>query len=239
MNIIFTPAQRLVTGLSGLLGGVLSLLMVGLYFVYSGPPPQGNVLTRNLITVVIFTGFLVFAVGLSRMLKAARHGDPGLSGSIAVTALLAYVSITLVSASLETGTSLWYPDGSMDPTVDGPLSAAAVLLHGPIARFLVATFLIALSVATRNHILPRWVRRGSIFLAATNLVLVPSLFFGMDAAFFYAANGWVSVALIGLINMMWFGLLGAVVLRSGTPEENLDRERQGRSDEVVVVKDRG
>jgi len=233
MHITFSRSQRLVTGLSGLLGGTLSVLMVALYFVYSGAPPQANVLARNLITVVAFTGFLILAAGLSRMLKAARHGDPGLSGSVAVTALLAYVSITLVSASLETGTSLWYPDGSLDPTVDGPLSAAAVLLHGPIARVLVATFLIALTVATRNHVLPSWVRRGSLVVAATNLVLVPSLFFGMDAAFFYAANGWASVALIGLINTTWFGVLGGSVLRSTpgatgapTPRSDMMVERQ-------------
>ncbi len=217
MLINFTPSERKVTGLSGLLGAILSVLMVGLYFVYSGPPPLWNVLTRNLITVVTFTGFLIFAAGLSRLLTVARKGDRGLSGSIAVTALNAYVVITLVAASLETGTSLWFPDGSLDPTVDGPLSAAAVLLHGPIARVLVATYLIALSVAARDDILSSRVRRGSIVLAIVNLALVPSLFFGMDAAFFYASNGWGSVALIGLINMIWFGVIGAGVLKHGSP----------------------
>ena len=47
----------------------------GSYLVYSGPPPVANVLGRNLITVVTFTGFLIFAVGLSRLLRSARGGD--------------------------------------------------------------------------------------------------------------------------------------------------------------------
>ena len=219
--ISFSRTDRLVTGLSGLLGGVASVLMVALYFVYSGPPPLANVLGRNLITVATFTAFLVFAVGLLRLLRAARGGDPGLAGSIASTALLSYVAVTLVSASLETGTSLWYPDGSMDPTVDGPLSAATVLLHGPIARVLIATFLITLAVAARHAVLPGWVRTGSVVLAVVNLAMVPSLFFGMDPAFAYAANGWGSVASMGAVNMIWFGVLGAAVLRArvgGAPE---------------------
>jgi hypothetical protein len=136
---------------------------------------------------------------------------------MAGAALLVYIAVTLVSVSIEAGTSLWHPDGSLDPTVDGPLSAAIVLLHGPIARFLVATFLIALSIATPG-ILPAGVRRGGVVLAVANLVLVPSYFFGMNAAFFYAANGWGAVALIGLINVIWFGVLGGAVLRTRTPD---------------------
>ena len=41
--------------------------MVPLYFVYSGPPPADNVLTRNLFTVAVFTLFLVFAAALRRL----------------------------------------------------------------------------------------------------------------------------------------------------------------------------
>jgi hypothetical protein len=212
-----TTSDRIVTGISGLAGGVLSVLMVGLYFVYSGPPPAENVFARNLITVATFIGFLIFAVGLSRLLRGVRNGDPGLSGTIAVTALLTYVAVTLVSASLEVGTSLLYPDGSKDPTVDGPLAAGMVLLHGPIARALIATFLTALTIsAARTRLLPRWVLTGNILLAFINLALVPSLFFGMNAANFYAANGWGAVASIGAVNVIWFAVLGGSILTRRT-----------------------
>ncbi|WP_028922234.1 hypothetical protein [Pseudonocardia acaciae] len=210
----FSRADRLVTGLSGLVSGAASIVMVALYFVYDGPPPLANVLGRNLITVATFTGFLIFAVGLARLLRAANGGDPGLAGSVATAALRCYIAVTLVSTSLEAGTSLWHPDGSLDPTVDGPLSAANVLLHGPIAKVLIAAFLIALAVATRHAVLPGWARRGSVVVAVVNLAMVPSLFFGMDASFVYAANGWGSVATMGAINMIWFATLGAAILRS-------------------------
>jgi hypothetical protein len=101
----------------------------------------------------------------------------------------------------------------MDPTVDGPLAAGMVLLHGPIARALVATFLISLTIsAARTGLLPRWVLVGNVVLALVNLALLPSIFFGMNAAEFYAANGWGAVASIGLINVIWLAILGGSLL---------------------------
>ncbi len=211
----FSRTERLVTGWAAVLGAAFSLVMVALYFVYSGPPPQANVLSRNLLTLATFTVFLVFAVGLGRMLRSDGGGDAGLAGELATTVLRTYVTVTLVATSLEVGTSLQYPDGSLDPTVDGPLAAGMVLLHGPIARVLVAVFLVALALApAARQRFSRRVLTGSIVLAAINLALVPSLFFGMDAAQFYAANGWGATASIGAVNVIWFAVLGRSVLRS-------------------------
>jgi hypothetical protein len=216
----YPRTDRLITGWAALLGGVLSLVMIALYFVYSGPPPQANVLSRNLITLSTFTAFLVFAVGLGRMLRSDGNGDPGLAGEIATTALRAYVIVTLVATSLEVGASLQYPDGSIDPTTDGPLAAAMVFLHGPVARVLVAAFLFALAATpTARKRFSRRIRKGSVVLAVVNLALIPSLFFGMDAANFYAANGWGAVASIGAINVIWLALIGRALLRSGDGEE--------------------
>lgn len=213
-----TSTDRLVTGWAALLGGILSLVMVALYFVYSGPPPESNVLSRNLITLATFTSFLVFSVGLERMLRRFGDGDAGLAGEVAITALRTYVTVTLVATSLEVGTSLQFPDGSLDPTVDGPLAAGMTFLHGPVARVLVAVFLFGLAAtpAVRENFSRRAVR-GSVVLGLINLALVPSIFFGMDAADFYAANGWGATASIGAINVIWFAVLGRAVLRTGTP----------------------
>jgi hypothetical protein len=63
-----TRTDRKLTGSRALLTGALSLVMIPLYFVHAGPPPAGNVLVRNLLTVVIFTAFLVFVTGTRRML---------------------------------------------------------------------------------------------------------------------------------------------------------------------------
>jgi type IV secretory pathway VirB2 component (pilin) len=204
-----TTTDRRVTGACAALVGTLSLVMVPLYFVYSGPPPAGNVLSRNLVTVAVFTLFVVFAAGLRRL----WGGRAGLAGDIATSAGTAYAVVTLVAASLETGVALQYPDGSKDPTIDGPLANGMALLHGPIARSLVAAFLIALAVSLRRTaVLPRWVGTGSVVLAVVNLAFVPSLYFGMDPAHFYAANGWGSTASIGLVNMLWIGVVGISIL---------------------------
>lgn len=193
-----------------MLVAALSLIMVPLYFVYSGPPPANNVLTRNLITVLVFVLFLVFTVGLRRLLGRRA----GLVGDITLASGLVYAAMTLVAASLETGVVLQHPDGTLDPTIDGPLANGMALLHGPIARFLIATFLITLAVSVRRTgTLPRWVANGSLLLAAVNLAFVPSLFFGMDPANFYAANGWGSTASIGAVFMLWTGAVGLAVLR--------------------------
>jgi hypothetical protein len=220
MTTHFTTSERRATGWSALIGVALCLGGIALYFVYSGPPPLENVLVRNLVMVATFIAFLVFAVGLSRMLRSARGGDAGMAGQVSIAALLTYIGITLVSMSLEVGTSLQYPDGSLDPTVDGPLSASMVMLHGPIARALVATFLIGLVVALagRSYFSSR-VLTGSVVVAIVNLAMIPSVFNGMDAANAYASNGWGSVASMGAINMIWFAVIGRAVLHTKSPAQ--------------------
>lgn len=212
--------DRRISGACAILAAALSLVMVPLYFVYSDAPPADNVLTRNLVTVVTFTVFLIFTTALRRVLGGSLAGD------IASMAGLVYAAMTLVAASLETGVALQYPDGSKDPTIDGPLANGMALLHGPIARMLVATFLIALAVAIhRSLVLPDWVRKGSVLLAVVNLAFLPSLFFGMDPENFYAANGWGSTASIGLVNMIWVGAVGVALLRSAGRGDRDDQSR--------------
>ena len=204
--------DRKISGVAAILVAALSLVMVPLYFVYSGAPPADNVLTRNLVTAVTFTVFLVFSVALKRVLGGSLAGD------IASTVGVVYATVTLVAASMETGVALQYPDGSKDPTIDGPLANGMALLHGPVARLLIAAFLLALAAAiVRSTILPDWVRTGSIFLAVVNLAFVPSLFFGMAPEDFYAANGWGSTASIGMVNMLWVGAIGVALRRGGNP----------------------
>lgn len=205
-----TRAGRRLIGGSALLATGLSVVAIPLYFVYSGPPPADNVLLRTLITVAVFTAFLVFVTGLRRTVRP----DAGLAGEVAGVAGIVYAAMTLVAVSLEAGVALQYPDGSQDPTIDGPLAAGVVLLHGPIARVLVATFLVALAIAARRTgALPQWICTGSLLLGVVNVAFIPSLFYGMDPSHFYAANGWGSTASIGAVNMLWVGAIGAATLR--------------------------
>jgi type IV secretory pathway VirB2 component (pilin) len=210
---MFTAVERKITATSALLACALSLVMIPLYFMYSGSPPAGNVLVRNLMTAVIMTLFLIFAAGARRILGPRA----GVAGDVVAVAGVVYAAMTLVAASLETGVALQFPDGSKDPTVDGPLANGMALLHGPIARILIAVFLVALACgARRSGALPKWTRTGSVLLAVLNVGFIPSLFFGMDPRDFYAANGWGSTASIGAVLMLWTGVLGLAILRAPT-----------------------
>jgi hypothetical protein len=70
---MFTRTDPKLTGTCALLAGALSLVMIPLYFIYQGPPPADNVLIRDLMTVIIFTVFLLFISGVS----GVGHREPG------------------------------------------------------------------------------------------------------------------------------------------------------------------
>ncbi|GCB49444.1 hypothetical protein [Streptomyces sp. NL15-2K] len=69
-----TIARRL-TGLAGIAAAVALIVEVPLYFIYSGPPPDANVLSRVTNSGPIGLGFLGVAVilpvssGLLRLLR--------------------------------------------------------------------------------------------------------------------------------------------------------------------------
>ncbi len=70
-----TTARRL-TGFAGILAAILGIVLVPLYFTYSGPPPAWNVLTRNLINMIAAVAILVFLLGLAHLVRraGARYG---------------------------------------------------------------------------------------------------------------------------------------------------------------------
>jgi hypothetical protein len=213
------PTPRRFTGVCGLLAGILALVVVPLYFVYMGPPAAWNVLTRTLLGVPLMLVLIGFFIGLRQIIRTTTTGHE-LLGTILFSAGLAYASVNLVTLSMEAGVPLYTPDGALDPTIDGPLAAGTVLVHGPISRMLIATAAIAIAiVASRLKLLPRWVAVTGYLLGAANLAFVPSLYFGMNPANFYAANGWGSTASISLISFIWYGFVGLSVLRRRYPTE--------------------
>lgn len=209
-----TPAGR-IAARAGLTVGALSVLLVALYFVYSGPPPEWNVLTRSLLTLVIVAALTLFGVALAQLLPRDRP----VARQLSIVSLLTYVAVILVATSLEAGTPLAYPGKTMDPTTDGPLAAAMALAHGPIAHIWIAMFFLAFVAAVRRsaapRVVPAWTVRGSAVVAVINLLAVPSLYFGMDATHFYAVNGWGADALVGLITLVWIGFVGLGIHRAG------------------------
>jgi hypothetical protein len=204
---------RRLTGLAAITAAVLGTTLVPLYFVYSGAPPAWNVLTRSLVNLVAAAAVYVFIAGLACLIRRAGVRYEWLA-SLVLGAGLMYVTVTLVAISLEAGVVLDNPDGTVDPTVDGPVAHANMLLHGSVPRLLTAVMLIAAGYAIlQSGVLPRWAGRSAYVLAAINLAFVPSLFFGDDAAQFYSAVGWGTAATAAALLLYWVLAVGIAVLR--------------------------
>jgi hypothetical protein len=202
-------ARRLAGG-AGIAAAVAFIVEVPLYFIYSGPPPDANVLARLLIGIVALAFLLVFVTAFRELVKRVNP-DYEWAGSMAFTAGLVYATITLVSSGLEAGAVI-AADHPIDPTIE---VSGTYILYGSISRLMLALFLTALGFAvSRTKLLPRWTGRSAYVLAGINLAFVPSLFFGNTPAHFYAANGWGTTALMGAILSYWLLALGISTYRS-------------------------
>ncbi|WP_251095979.1 hypothetical protein [Streptomyces sp. Caat 7-52] len=207
MNEAF--ARRL-TGVTGIATAAALIVEVPLYFVYSGPPPDSNVLARLLIGIVALAFLIVFVTAFRELVKRVAPAYEW-AASTAFAAGLVYATITLVSSGLEAGAVI-AADRPVDPTI---AVSGTYILYGSISRLMLAFFLAAVGhIVSRTRLLPRWTGRSAYVLAAVNLAFVPSLFFGNTPAHFYAANGWGTTALMGAILSYWLLALGISTYRS-------------------------
>ncbi|MEU1465580.1 hypothetical protein ABZ467_33975 [Streptomyces sp. NPDC005727] len=204
-----TDARRL-TGLAGIATAAALIVEVPLYFVYSGPPPDSNVLARLLIGILALAFLIVFVTAFRELVKRASPAHEWV-GTMIFAAGLVYSTITLVSSGLEAGAVI-ATDHPIDPTI---AVEGTYILYGSIGRLVLALFLTAVGYGiSRTNLLPRWTGRSAFVLAGLNLAFVPSLFFGNTPAHFYAANGWGTTALMGAILSYWLLALGISVYRS-------------------------
>ncbi|MFF7649293.1 hypothetical protein ACFZCY_05465 [Streptomyces sp. NPDC007983] len=201
---------RRVTGIAGIAAAAAIIIEVPLYFIYSGPPPDSNVLARLLIGIVALAFLLVFVTAFRELVKCVSPAYEWV-GSMALATGLVYLTVTLVSHGLEAGAVI-AADRRIDPTV---AVSGTYILYGSISRLMLAFFLTAVGyVVSRTKLLPRWTSRSAYLLAGVNLAFVPSLFFGNTPAHFYAANGWGTTALMGAIFSWWLLALGISTYRS-------------------------
>ncbi|MEV1066388.1 hypothetical protein [Streptomyces sp. NPDC050263] len=201
-------ARRL-TGLAAVVAALALIVQVPLYFVYAGPPPDANVLSRLLIGIVALASVVVFVTAFRELVKRVGPAHEWV-GSLAFSTGLVYAIVTLVSMGLEAGAVIDV-DHPIDPTID---VSGTYILYGSISRLMLALFLTAFGYAvSRTRMLPRWTARSAYVLAAINLAFVPSLFFGNDPAFFYAANGWGTTALMGAVLSYWLLAVGVSTYR--------------------------
>ncbi|MDQ0687774.1 hypothetical protein QFZ56_006737 [Streptomyces achromogenes] len=202
-------ARRL-TGLAAVVAAVALIVQVPLYFLYSGPPPDVNVLSRLLVGIVALAFLVVFVTAFRELVRRVCP-DHEWIGSIAFATGLVYATVTLVSMGLEAGAVIAV-DHPIDPTID---VSGTYILYGSVSRLMLALFLTAFGQAVvRTGLLPSWTGRSAQVLAGVNLVFVPSLFFGNDPAFFYAANGWATTALMGFVLSYWLLAVGISTYRS-------------------------
>jgi len=203
---------RRLTGVAGIAAAAALIVEVPLYFVYSGPPPDANVLTRLLLGIVALACLVVFVTAFRELIKRTHPGYEW-AGSIASATGLVYATITLVSMGLEAGAVI-ATDHPIDPTIT---VEGTYILYGSISRLMLGLFLTAVGYSVaRTGVLPRWIGRSAYVLAAINLAFVPSLFFGNTPAHFYAANGWGTTALMGAILSYWLLAVGISTYRSST-----------------------
>jgi hypothetical protein len=195
-------AQRTLTiaGVTMFLGVAVT---IPLFFVYSGPPPAWNVLTRDLLTLVVAASLLVFMACFAHLVRRADE-EYGWLASIAYGATIVFVGIVLVSTSLEAGVVFGATGIAVDPTIEGPLADANILMHGSIKRMLTVLMLVPCGYAVRvTRIFPCWVAWSAYFIAVANLLFVPSLYFGIDVTEFYSAIGWGNSAFVASFLAYW------------------------------------
>lgn len=204
---------RKYAGLFGVIASLLIIVQVPLYFVYSGAPPDWNILTRSLIGIIGCTFFIVYFIGLRQLIRTVNPEYDWI-GSVVQMAGLIWVAMVFVPQSMEVGAAISV-GRDIDTTTEGPFAAAQYLMQGGVSRLLMGLFLIALSIAVfRIGLLPKWVGHTAYILAAINLAFVPALYFGDNAADFYSAQGWGTTASMGALWSIWTLAVSISLLRS-------------------------
>lgn len=201
-----------ITAWAGIAASITVFAAIPLYFVHDGPPPAGNILTRCLITLFTAAFMLVFFSGFAHWMR--RQGAELEShASLFWGASLVYVAFVLIGTAHEAGVAFNAP-GVADPTIDGVLADANILVHGSIKRILTAVLLMAAALAIQGtRTLPRWLAFAGWAIALINLAFVPSLYYGKDPTAFYSAIGWGNTALVGSLIVYWIIAVSIVLLR--------------------------
>ena len=207
---------RRYTGIFGLIASLISLTQLPLYFMYPGAPPQWDVLTRVMVSIVGSTVLIIFLTGFRLVIRQAS-GELEWAATVALASGLMWLTFSSVAQSMEAGTAI-VSTIPIDPTVSGVLAPGQFLMQGSIGRLMTTLFLSASGFAIlRGRFLPVWLGRLAWIIALVNLAFVPAMFFGPDAAQFYSAVGWGTTATAPVLVVCW--ILTASIIMVRTPSK--------------------
>lgn len=190
-----------ITALFGIAAFALTMAQIPLWFIYSGPPPTKNILTRTFIAIFLLPVFVMFMVGMYEGVRASNVEY----ASVALVSLLvglAAMILTMVAHSIQVGAIIG-KQKRIDPTTMGSGGEGAMLIYGPINHLLMAVFVATGSIALSGAgLVPDWVSLLGYAVSLFQLALVPSLFYKTDPAHFYSFNGW-NIPVSGSLMLTW------------------------------------
>ncbi len=220
------PDARLATGIAGI---AVAALLIAEFLVRTsmGARPElddtaalaqfvtrtsGRTLTIILIDTIMMAWLVVFLSGFRQIVVAARR-DLEWVATIAVSAGLVFVGITLIGDALEGGGALDSVGRDASPTVIRALTEGYLLLFGPTGSVLLA--LVAGSsgyVILASNALPRWTGGLAVAVAVLNVGAIPSTFGGTSDRSFYSVAGWGVTAFATFPWMVWVVVVSVCVL---------------------------
>lgn len=206
------------TAIFGLVATLISLTDIPLYFMYTGAPPQWDILTRVLVGIVSSTILIVFLVGFRLVICQGRPQLEWAATLVLVSGVM-WLTFSMVAQSMEAGTAI-VSKIPIDPTVDGVLAPGQFLLWGAIGRLMTALFLLASGLAIlQGRFTPAWLAWLAFVIALINLAFVPAVFFGHDASQFYSAVGWGTTAMAPVLVVWWIIIASIIMLRTPAKSE--------------------
>lgn len=206
------------TGIFGLLATLISLIQLPLYFMYEGAPPQWDILTRVMVSIIGSALLVVFLSGFRLVIRQASR-EMEWASTIALVSGLMWLTFSFVAQSMEAGTAI-VSKIPIDPTVDGVLAPGQFLMFGSIGRLMTTLFLSASGFAIlRGRLMPAWLGWLAWIIAVVNLAFVPAMFFGPDAAQFYSAVGWGTTATAPCLVLCWILIVSTILIRTPAKSE--------------------
>jgi len=203
-----------ITSFFGILTFLTIPITVVLYFMYSGIPPIWNVLFRTLVAMFSLLFVLIFFTGFQNIVKYFYKENNWII-KLMYNTICIYITVSFVARSLEAG-GVYNPESmAIDATQDGLLAQGNYLLYGSISRLLMATFMTIIGKITlKIKIFPKWTAWLAIIIGIINLLFVPSMFFGTNAANFYSAIGWRNSALAAGLYTLWILIISIVLFKN-------------------------